>query len=84
LKEKYPDIKFVILRYQTENDENNLYELPEMWEILKSEGFIILDTEELIGRKFKYSSEDTAKDGYHPSAKVWDMLIPKIGEKLNL
>ncbi len=84
LKEKYPDIKFVILRYQTENDENNLYELPEMWEILKSEGFIILDTEELIGRKFKYSSEDTAKDGYHPSAKVWDMLIPKIVEKLNL
>ena len=55
-----------------------------MWEVLKSEGFIIIDTQEIIGRKFEYNSDDCAEDGYHPSFKTWKLLVPKIIEKLNL
>ena len=83
LKEKYPNIKFIILRYQTEDDEN-FYELPFMWDVLRSEGFTIINSEDLTGRKFKYNSEDTVEDGYHPSEKSWDLLVPELVKKLNL
>ena len=84
LEEKYPDIKFVILKYSFENDNDVNYELPFMWDILEKEGFIILDTKDLIGRKFVLNSQDTAKDGYHPSEHAWDLLLPPLIKKLNL
>lgn len=84
LENKYPGIQFIILRYRTENDGEKEYEVPFMWEVLKSEGFIILDSVDMVGRKFKYNTEDTANDGYHPSGIAWDILVPKIIEKLNL
>lgn len=84
LEEKYPDIKFVILKYSFENDNDVNYELPFMWDILEKEGFIILDTKDLIGRKFVLNSKDTVKDGYHPSEYAWDLIIPPLIKKLNL
>ena len=83
MEQKYPNIKFVILRYRTVNDGETA-ELPDMWDVLKEEGFIILDSEELIGRKFEYNSSDCTADNHHPSVKAWKMLVPKIIEKLNL
>ena len=84
LKERYPNIKFVILNYEVEDDESQEYEYPQMWEKLKEEGFIVINTSELMNREFKYESEDTTADGYHPSEMVWDKLCPKIAKKLKL
>lgn len=83
LEKKYPNIKFVIIRYQVENDDD-YRELPFMWQVLKNEGFIILNSSDLIGRKYKYNSEDTSEDFYHPSEKAWDLLLPELVKELNL
>lgn len=83
LEKRYPNIKFIIVRYQIENDDT-YREAPYMWEELEKQGFIIINSEDLIGRKFKYHSEDTNVDEYHPSEKAWDTLLPPLIEKLEL
>lgn len=84
LQEKYPDIKFTILKYETEDDEFEDIEPKEMWKELEKEGFIIIKSSDLIGRKYKYNSKDTNEDLFHPSEAAWDLLIPPLVEKLNL
>lgn len=83
LENQFPDIKFVILNYQTEGDESNL-ELNFMFDVLKKEGFIVINSSDLINRKFEFNSSDTVKDGYHPSEYAWDILLPALSKKLNL
>ncbi len=84
LEEHFPGIKFVILKINIEDDSGENFELPFMWDVLKKEGFIIINTEELLGRKFKLNSEDTVIDGYHPSEKFLNQLAPALVKKLNL
>ena len=84
LKKKYPNIKFIILRYETENDYAEEYENNKIWENLQKQGIIIINSSDLIGRKFKYASEDTCEDQYHPSEKAWDLLVPKLIEQIEL
>lgn len=84
LQEKYPNIKFIILNYEVEDDNSELVELPFMWDILKKEGFIVINSSDLIKRKFKFSSDDTNEDEYHPSEHAWDLLVPKLINELNL
>ena len=83
LEEKYPGIKFIILRYQVEGDDSER-EVPFMWDALKAEGFTVVNSEDLIGRKYKYHSEDTGKDGFHPSEEAWDLLIPELIKKFDM
>ena len=84
LKKIYPNIKFIILRYETENDYAEEYENNKIWENLQKQGIIIINSSDLIGRKFKYASEDTCEDQYHPSEKAWDLLVPKLIEQIEL
>lgn len=84
LQEKYPNIKFIILRYEIIDDYDEQMEEPQMWEELKNDGFIILKSSDLIGIKYKYHSEDTNQDGCHPSEYAWDLLIPPLVKELNL
>ena len=83
LESKFPNIKFIILNYQTENDESDL-EVDFMFDVLKKEGFIVINSSDLIKRKFRYNSNDTVKDGEHPSEFAWDILLPKFVKELNL
>ena len=83
LEEKFPGIKFIILNYQTENDETG-FECDFMQDILEKEGFIFINSSDLIKRKFKFNSNDTVKDGLHPSSLSWDILLPPLVKKLNL
>lgn len=83
LEARYPNIKFIIVRYQLEDDDT-YREAPYMWQKLAQEGFTIINSEDLINRKFKYHSEDTNVDEYHPSEKAWDTLIPPLIKKLNM
>ena len=81
LEKHYPNIKFVILKFSSENDFS-IYELPFMWDVLEKEGFIIVDSKDLIGRI--YTKEDTAEDNFHPNAQAWEELIPPLVKKLKL
>ena len=83
LETRYPNIKFVIVRYQLEDDDT-FREAPYMLERLEKEGFTIINSEDLIGRKFKFHSEDTNVDEYHPSEKAWDTLLPPLIKKLKM
>ena len=58
--------------------------LKETKKELEQEGFTIINSEDLIGRKFKYHSEDTNIDEYHPSEKAWDILLPPLIKKINI
>ena len=88
LLQKYPNIKFIILTYDydyygvIDNYDENGLEMPYMWDILEKEGFIIIHSKDILGRYFH--KEDTCSDNYHPSSNAWDLLIPKLAEKLNL
>lgn len=84
LKEKYPEAKFVILRYETVEDDKDNLELPFMWDVLEKEGFIIINSSDLVGRKFNYFSQDTTEDNYHPSEYAWDLLIPDLIKTLKI
>ena len=82
LESHYPNIKFVILKYSSENDYSE-YEVPFMWDILKKEGFIVIDSKDLIGRL--YTDKDKVKDdNFHPNAQAWEELIPPLIKELEL
>ncbi|MBQ2644942.1 hypothetical protein IJG14_05150 [bacterium] len=83
LEQDYPGIKFVIINFQTINDGPD-YELPFFFNVLEKEGFIVINTEDLIGRKFEYNTKDMAEDCCHPSESTWDTLLPLIVKKLKL
>ena len=82
LQEKYPDIKFVILKYNSETSGIKTFENPKLWEKLKDDGFIIINSDDITG-KF-YMRADTTEDNIHPNEAAWDLLVPKFVEKLNL
>lgn len=84
LEEYYPNIKFVILKYEVENDNAELLESDKIWSNLEKESFKIIKTSDLVGRKFKYHSKDTTNDYYHPSEYAWDTLVPYLVNELNL
>lgn len=82
LEKIYPDIKFIILRYETQEGELEYFD--KVFFELEKEGFTVIKSSDLIGRKYKYNSIDTVSDSYHPSEYAWDLLVPKLVEKLNL
>lgn len=82
LKEKFPNIKFVILRYISTTGGLEEEDYPEMWAKLENEGFIIINSKDLVGRIF--TVDDTTDDKCHPSENAWDLLVPPFIEKLNL
>lgn len=73
--------KFVILKYPSGFDDKHLDSI--IWKELEKEGFIILDARELtnidlIDKRYK------ATDGWHPNAKAWELILPKLIKKLNI
>lgn len=84
IEKKYPNIKFTVIRYEVEDDNADIFEMPQMWSDLEKEGFTVIKSSDLIGRKYKYHSQDTNEDYYHPSEQAWDMLIPPLIKRLNL
>lgn len=80
LSERYPGIKFVILKYS--NQQYFSPEHPNLWNALEKEGFIIIETKDLIGREF--TQEDTVADKFHPNEHAWDLVVPKLVEQLGL
>lgn len=83
LEKEYGKINFTIIKYEFEEEGREIYTKSSRWKELEQEGFTILNTTELAGRKLN-QREDFADDGFHPSEKVWDFLTPIIIKRLNL
>lgn len=84
IEKKYSNVKFTIIRYEVEDDNADTIEIHQMWNDLEKEGFTIIKSSDLIGRKYRFNSQDTNQDHYHPSELAWDLLIPPLVKKLNL
>ena len=82
LKQKNPNIKFIIINYEIEENNPDCFDTKKLWKKLEQDGFIIVSTSEMVGRKFTLNEEDTTKDRCHPSEKVIDSLIPQIIKKI--
>jgi len=85
LKEKYPDIKFVIIKYPLGIDGVSFNEYiynTERWRELEEEGFIVYDLKEKAGAditKKEYILPDA-----HPNAKAWEIISRRLINDLNL
>lgn len=79
-KKHYKNVKFVVLIYKDPWGENLT---PEQIELIKKEGFIVIDAEKLIGHELtdkKYKLEDNI----HPSEQAWNEVAPKLAKALKL
>ncbi len=82
LLDRYPQTKFVILRYNVDEDGEKDLEISKMWDEMEEKGFTIIKSRDLIGRN--YREDETTMDNIHPSEAAWDLLVPKLVEELNL
>lgn len=78
--QRFPGVKFVILKYYEEPDSWFLN--TQRWKELEKEGFIVLGTTTLTSEHFT-SLEYKLSDG-HPNEKAWDVITPAFIKKLNL
>lgn len=82
INNKYPQTKFVILIYD-ENPSNDFhFYMKDYFDKLQQNGFIIIKVDDLIGAEQK--NKERQKDGFHPNAQAWNLIVPKLIEKLNL
>ncbi len=81
LLEKYPDIKFVILKYPYPHSKQWYYETSR-WDELEAQGFIIVDLDELT--KKNLLSDDYRLPDEHPNEKAWDLISQLLVKKLAL
>lgn len=76
IKKHFPKAKFVIIVYDdlTQND----------WEKIENEGIKVIKVSDLSDKDFKSIEYRQSITNYHPKAIVWEILIPKIIDILNL
>lgn len=81
INKKFPNSKIVILKYE-ENENSWIFNSPR-WQELSQNGFIVLDTYDLTGLHL-YENKYRIPNDPHPNELAWDLLTPKIVEKLGL
>ena len=81
-KQKYPNTKLVILVYE-ENLED-WSSKTNRWKELEKEGFIVLNSYDLTNLNLSVKKYRLTFDKNHPNELAWNILTPKIAEKLKL
>jgi len=76
MQKHWKNTKYIIFSY------DDYYFHEEFLKRLSDNGFIVLKANDLTNENL-LSSEFIQKDGIHPIGKVWDILTPKIIEKIN-
>ena len=72
-KENKPS-QFVILQYEDDEDIE--------WKKLKENGIKIINANSLTGKNLKL--KEYRQEDWHPNAKAWEIIIPKLIKELNL
>ncbi len=89
LQKHYPDIKFVVLYF---NDKANVIDSTEqmyynqIFNTLEDYDIKFIDTADLVGFQFDHINmmEYAIEGDGHPNENVWNLLVPKLAEALNL
>ena len=68
LDKHWKNYKFIILFYDIYEGSNDIYQYANL-EALRKEGFILLNTKDIVGR-YMDQPEDIIDPFYHPSAKA--------------
>ncbi len=76
IKKHYPDTKFVVLIYEDYLNEN--------WNILDKEGIIIVKVKDIAKIDVKSPEYTLSPNDFHPNAKAWQVIVPKLIEELKL
>jgi hypothetical protein len=78
LQKRYPDIKFIIVKYPV-YDENTQYQEKiynsEIWKELEKDGFLIYDLKKEINADL--TQNEYILSDRHPSPKAWQIITPK-------
>ena len=83
LKTSYSKSKFVIIKFQVDENEDMFFP-DDLEKYLLDNGVIILDAEKLTGEKYYLPENKLEVEQMHPSAKVWEKFTPALVKKLNL
>ncbi len=83
IDDKYKNAKFIVIVYSPELDTHGFRSFrTERWNELETEGFKVIRFD---GKEYEYlKDEEFISDGFHPSGKAWDMLVPEIIKQSNL
>ena len=79
---KYPESKFVIFAYDGEKGLNNKSYIKSIENNLKKEGFIVVYMDELSDIDF--TQKPYVLDDGHPSSYAWNIVVPKLAQRLHL
>lgn len=80
-KTKFPNSKIVILQYE-ENPDSWIFYNPR-WKEMTDEGFIVINSYDLT-KEHLYEKQYRIENDVHPNEKAWDLLVPKLVERLKL
>ena len=75
IHKRWKNTKLVILIYPISPDENQSGR--KIWQELEKENYTVINIKDLTSVDLS-SKEYRCSDGWHPDAKVWDMLLPDI------
>ena len=72
-------IKFIVIFYE---DWDIMYQ-QELMQKLKNNNFIVLSTKEITQEDLR-NKKYQMQDNHHPTEEAWDLLVPKLVERLEL
>ncbi len=81
VNKKYPNSRFVILKYNEVNGFGEDYYNSPRWDELEKAGIVVVDAGKLINKDLK-SEESVCPDKYHPSEKVLKELAAALYAEL--
>ena len=85
LNQHYKNTKFVIFIYRDNNDFKYMFtDNDKFMAKLHDDGFIVIDSAQLLPNIDLKSSAYITIDNCHPSGKAWDLIVPAIVKTLNL
>lgn len=85
LQARYPDIKFVIMKYPAAKNDTPIEKFvynTDRWKELEDEGFIIYDLEKKFDADLE--SSEYVVPGRHPKPSAWKMISSKFASDLKL
>ena len=84
-KTQYEDTKFVVMCYEIDNKpHNSCANKKELFKMLEKDGFIVLNTKDIIGQDLDKREDRLSESDDHPTERVWNLIVPALAKKLNL
>lgn len=81
INEKYPNAKFVILKYDEINGFERTYYDSDRWKEIENAGITVIDAGQMLKKDLK-AKEYVCDDNYHPSQKAYKEIAEKLAKKL--